>query len=175
MVSNNYSDLLVSALREFVKHGCEKRKRRQEKEALPALVTACTTYLPAHVSHHKIHDLLGFQTRSSSTHMKREIHSFIFKHIVHKDRLLSYLQKHQRYCVDKFCHSDKASSIASNSCRIVNIVVDGGIYNHFRKVWNTPTVQKQHKFVVQSDTFEEYNVSKYILFKYVCSIHEFIG
>ena len=91
--------------------------------------------------------------------MKRETNNSISKHIVHKERVFSDLQKQQRDCVESFCHSDEASSINFNFHRIFNVTVDGGIEHHFGRVWNVPTVQEQHNFSVQSDTFEEYKTS----------------
>ena len=65
MVSNNYSDLLISVSRKFVDKCLREKKRTKEKKVLSALVTACATYHPAHVSRNKISDMLGFQTEVS--------------------------------------------------------------------------------------------------------------
>ena len=156
IVCNNYSNLIVSAMKDFVRKTLRKKKSTQEKEALAALVSACTTYLPAHVSQNKIRDMLGLERKSFYTHMKRETCNTNFKHVVRKDRVVPDLVLQQRDCVEKFCHSDEASSIDSNSRQIVDVTVDGEIEHHFGRVWNVPTVREQHNLLVQSDTVEEY-------------------
>ena len=64
MASNNYSDLLVSTMKEFVTTFLRDKKRTQEKEVIYALATTFTTHIPAHASRNKICAVLGFQTRS---------------------------------------------------------------------------------------------------------------
>ena len=142
--SENSSVQIVSALKEFVTNYLKEKKTTAEKEVLFALVAACTTYLPAHVSKNKIREMLGFHTKTFYTYMRRPLNdSTTYKHISRRGRKGTDLQKLQRDCVDKFCHSDEASSFDSNSRRIVEVEKDGKLEKHFGRVWNVPTVREQ--------------------------------
>ena len=135
-----------------------KQKKTEEKEVLSALVAACTTYLPAHASKNKIREMLGFHTKSFYNFMKRPVNnSTTYQHISRKGRKGTDLQKQQRDCVNKFCHSDEASIFDSNSRKIIEVEKEGRLEKHFGRVWNVPTVREQYNLFLQSDTLEEYS------------------
>ena len=92
--SNNCSEKIVSALKEFVRNCLKDGKKTEEKEVLSALVAACTTYLPAHASKNKIREMLGFHTKRFYNFMKRPVNnSTTYQHISRKGRKGTDLQK----------------------------------------------------------------------------------
>ena len=89
--------------------------------------------------------------------MKRNVNiSTTYQHISRRGRTGTDLQKLQRDCVDKFCHSDEASSFDSNSRKVVEVEKEGGLEKHFARVWNVPTVREQYNLFLHSDTLERH-------------------
>jgi len=60
----------------------------------------------------------------------------------------------QKLCIDVFCHSDKSSSIDSNSRKV--IIVDK--VKHAARVWGVTTIDEQYQLFIQSETLETHHI-----------------
>ena len=56
-----------------------------------------------------------------------------------------------------FCHAEEASSIDSNSRRIVRVKRGEEYEKHVGRVWRVPTIQEQYKLFLQSETVAKYS------------------
>ena len=56
-----------------------------------------------------------------------------------------------------FCHAEEASSIDSNSRRIVKVKRGEEYEKHVGRVWRVPTIQEQYKLFLQSETVAKYS------------------
>ena len=157
LASNNYSEIIVSALKEYVKSFLSENKKAQEKEALSALVTACTTFLPADVNKNKIREMLGFQKKTFYNYLQRETNTTTYQHLIRKGRTITDLQIQQRNCVFEFSHAGEASSIDSNSRRVIEVKRGEEYEKHVGRVWRVPTIQEQYNLFLQSETLTRYS------------------
>ena len=60
----------------------------------------------------------------------------------------------QKACIDAFCHSDKSSSIDSNSRKV--IIVDK--IKHAARVWGVAPVDEQFQLFIQSETLKTHRI-----------------
>ena len=148
---------VIFAIKSFIKtlsaNGC---KKREDKEALTAILTACTYNLKA-TNKNILRDTIGV-CKKTFYGSKRVDPDAAYKHKV-RIRKQSLVAKIQKECVLDFCHSDESSRIDSNSHRIVEVKgPDGKIKRHVGRVWSALTINDQYKMFTRSTAVQTYRV-----------------
>ena len=156
MTSVTDSDRIVSSIKGFVKDKLKTVKRQDEKEALSAIVQACTYQQDVSVSEQSICEAIGVRKRVyQNTISANSGERTDYIHVKRKARSESMLTIQQRKCVEEFCHSEESSSIDSNSKRMVEVKRGQEIELHVGRVWNVLTVTEQYNLFLESEILEK--------------------
>ena len=127
----------------------DERRTREEKEAMVAVLTACTYNLDSQTNKNNICKAIGVCKETFYCHQKSLSHNnqqegsagkYTHTKQVRKESLKA---KMQRQCVLDFSHSDKSSCIDSNCHQVVEVVGhDGCTKKHAECVWSSLTVDQ---------------------------------
>jgi len=167
----NEKDEVVKSIKSFVTKlsdgGC---KKKEDKEALTVILTACTDQLQKSTNLNKVRNAIGMSKKSFYGSKKVLMNSnqpdqSVYQHNVRVRKELLRTKAMQE-CIREFCHSDESSRIDSNSHRIVDVKgEDGKTSKHVGRVWSALTINDQYKLFLNSNTVQTY--------QFIYSEHEF--
>ena len=126
--SEDYVDI-INSVKEFIGERLKNVRKKEEKNALFALLQACT-YQQNNKKQNKVRDLLGFSKNFFYQNITKP-NTSTYNHKPSYTRQRSDLSLLQEKCILEFCHSDESSGIDSNARREIEIMnADGTVEPH---------------------------------------------